>query len=661
MTRSIYRVQVTGLNAAGVATTYHFATESFTTTPTHPTIPNTYLDGRLDQPLVFKRSMYGDGQTRGAVPIAHGTVILHNTDGGLDALGAVGFDAQDIFLYQVDLATPDVDVLIWRGNTESVTLDETSMTFTVREPTYLFDLALQPLKYAGDNVLPDGLEGTADNIKGQPKPIWLGTISNVSPPLVNASQLIYQLSDRQIDPGYTLVVKDAQVPLPASLELTLADISSPPYRRNFMTNYVNNGLTHVYVLDGTTVPGDIYSADGASCPAHGLTTGDAVYFRDNYPSPPYSGGLPWSTGGVPLAQDRLYYIYAGAAKWFTLHTTHADSLTGANALVWMTGTNAPYAEVLKDITVPGCYDWCNDATGVYIRLGSTPFGALTVTGVDPATATLSSALQNILDRVTARGFGSFTLVNTVGHAPYPAIADQAVGAFVAEEMKVYELIQSLCASLNASFAVYPTASAAFPLVLARPEPGTVETPLLTIAEGEVRPGSFRRSNPADPERGTPAWRLNLRYGRNYTVQQGSEVPGASPVDAAFAALEYRTSVSDNVAIQAQFPAAPEINVDTLLVDEASAALLASYFVGGADALYRSIRDIVVVQIPLARLATDVSVALASDAPTLNLTGLSGLVMGKPVALTLARFTRTMYLIGYEVNLLEDTVQLTLWG
>ncbi|WP_328716773.1 hypothetical protein VO226_16100 [Halomonas elongata] len=48
--------------------------------------------------------------------------------------------------------------------------------------------------YDGSNVLPDGLEGTEDDIAGEPKPQVWGEVRNATPVQVNTSKLIYQVS-----------------------------------------------------------------------------------------------------------------------------------------------------------------------------------------------------------------------------------------------------------------------------------------------------------------------------------------------------------------------------------------------------------------------------------------------------------------------------------
>jgi hypothetical protein len=54
---------------------------------------------------------------------------------------------------------------------------------------------LQQTRYGGTNALPNGLDGVPKDLKGGAKPILYGRVQNISPPQVNTSRLIYQVSE----------------------------------------------------------------------------------------------------------------------------------------------------------------------------------------------------------------------------------------------------------------------------------------------------------------------------------------------------------------------------------------------------------------------------------------------------------------------------------
>jgi hypothetical protein len=84
---------------------------------------------------------------------------------------------------------------------------------------------LQSLRYAGSNVLPNGLEGV-DDLKGKVKPIVLALASNMPPYLSNTSKLIFHVSiPCGTLPHSVSAVRDKGVPLTADAAYaSLADL-----------------------------------------------------------------------------------------------------------------------------------------------------------------------------------------------------------------------------------------------------------------------------------------------------------------------------------------------------------------------------------------------------------------------------------------------------
>lgn len=91
--------------------------------------------------------------------------------------------------------------------------ESSTLSFELRDPRAALDTPLQPVTYAGDNVGPVGVEGGA-NLKGAPKPILYGLVSNFSPPRVNEALLIHQLADKQVT---IICVRDGAAPLNAGV------------------------------------------------------------------------------------------------------------------------------------------------------------------------------------------------------------------------------------------------------------------------------------------------------------------------------------------------------------------------------------------------------------------------------------------------------------
>jgi hypothetical protein len=114
-------------------------------------------------------------------------------------------------------------ILVARGLLEQPVADLVSLKFPLKDPRAALDTPLQNTLFAGDNVLPAGVEGGED-IKGTPKPLGYGVFANVTPRLVNSSRLIYLLTANVSIP---LCVRDGGIPLTAgTLRASAASLQS---------------------------------------------------------------------------------------------------------------------------------------------------------------------------------------------------------------------------------------------------------------------------------------------------------------------------------------------------------------------------------------------------------------------------------------------------
>lgn len=145
-----------------------------------------FYDPRIQQPGLYEVGLYA-GQLLKQSRSGYGETTLLNDDGGLDYLADYAVDGREMVLaYDGD---PQVT-----GTVARLAFSDTEVSVVLRDP-------LEPLRsphpmenYAGDNVLPGGLEGTQDDIAGEPKPLVLGEVRNAQPIQVNTSRLIYQVS-----------------------------------------------------------------------------------------------------------------------------------------------------------------------------------------------------------------------------------------------------------------------------------------------------------------------------------------------------------------------------------------------------------------------------------------------------------------------------------
>lgn len=174
-----------------------FSSLPFATGPTE-TPANVPYDNRVTQAAEINRSMFARGTLAGRSQVEAGEVVLANADGELDRLLDYGFDQRTVTILagEADSGTPAYPsgfetVLIGTGAQPVATMRDLRLDIRTRQ--FDLDKPIQTVFYAGNNVLPGGIEGTEDDLKGQPKPDLWGEVENVTPRLVNSALLICQV------------------------------------------------------------------------------------------------------------------------------------------------------------------------------------------------------------------------------------------------------------------------------------------------------------------------------------------------------------------------------------------------------------------------------------------------------------------------------------
>lgn len=178
-------LSVDALNPAGGAITLRFSTSEYFDANAHAWLP------RIQQPGLYTSGMFAGDLLR-VDRSGYGETTLVNVDGALDYLVDYALDGRRVVL---QLATTDqvIDVLV--GTVARVTFEERVVSLRLRDPIEVLRQPHPLARYAGNNVLPDGLEGLEDDIGGAVKPRLFGQARNAEPVIVNSSRLIYQVSD----------------------------------------------------------------------------------------------------------------------------------------------------------------------------------------------------------------------------------------------------------------------------------------------------------------------------------------------------------------------------------------------------------------------------------------------------------------------------------
>lgn len=193
----IYLAEITAYDPAiSGERVLRYATEGYVTSPSE-TPPNTFYEPRIQQPALMRRDAFSGKTTGGESRVGYGEMVLVNNDGGLDGLMDYGFDGRQIILRlgEPGAAYPGGFTTVLTGTMEQATFEWDKISVRLRDRQAELDKPVQTALYAGNNSLPNGLEGMSDDLKGKPKPRVYGQTLNVSPPCVNTARQIYQVND----------------------------------------------------------------------------------------------------------------------------------------------------------------------------------------------------------------------------------------------------------------------------------------------------------------------------------------------------------------------------------------------------------------------------------------------------------------------------------
>lgn len=151
--------------------------------------PHAYLV-QLKQPALL--TVRAAGAVVGSDKTTVGSATLINKDGSLNELADYAVDGRSAVL---KLATDAGVSTVLTGTVRSLSFDGDLITIKLRDPAEALATPHPYAVYGGTNALPAGVDGTAADIKGAPKPRVCGSVSNATPVCVNTAQLIYQLHD----------------------------------------------------------------------------------------------------------------------------------------------------------------------------------------------------------------------------------------------------------------------------------------------------------------------------------------------------------------------------------------------------------------------------------------------------------------------------------
>lgn len=196
----------------------YLATEQYNTLSTD-TLPNTPFSGTLQKTLTFKRSIV-DGSGFGRMSSGFGEVVIDNPSGEYDT-----FITNPIAGAHITCKlgwrgiSYDRFITIYDGLIENAEVSEDTVLLHVKDDNKRLEIPVQPSVYAGAG----GIDGDSTVI-GKRKPLLLGLVANISPLLINATYLVYQMHDGAISTLY--FVYDRGVQLSANATPDYADYAA---------------------------------------------------------------------------------------------------------------------------------------------------------------------------------------------------------------------------------------------------------------------------------------------------------------------------------------------------------------------------------------------------------------------------------------------------
>jgi hypothetical protein len=270
----------------------------------------------------------------------------------------------------------------------------------------------------------------------------------------------------------------------------------------------------------------------------------------------------------------------------------------------------------------------------YIRVGSVPTGLLTCDATQGAASSNRTVAQVLKAMALKAGIASgdinasdVTALDTANNSVIGIWIDGADSAMVA--------MDKVAQSIGAYFGFDALGVLRMGLFTAPTGSATLEIDINNIL-------SIEHGRTNDTDKGIPAWRVNLTYQKNYSVQDFDLAGAVTAARRSVLSLPALTKSAEDTAIKTQYALAPTIEKESLLVDATAAQTEATRLLN----LYKTSRDLYTVTIAL---------DLTTTLPDLN----------NIINITINRFGlnsgKLFKIIGIESDYSKNRATLTLWG
>lgn len=176
--------------------TLRYATSAYVTAAAD-TPPRTVYDARVLNPGQLRMELppISSSTPGGSITTSYGQIVLNNSDGELGDLAYYGLEGQEFKLFRGDSeAARSTFTEILRGTMQQAVVDRKVVTIRLQGRDAVLDKPVCRSSYAGNNSLPNGLEGGPE-LANQPKPVLVGGVFNIEPVCVNTARFIYHVGE----------------------------------------------------------------------------------------------------------------------------------------------------------------------------------------------------------------------------------------------------------------------------------------------------------------------------------------------------------------------------------------------------------------------------------------------------------------------------------
>lgn len=586
---------------------------------------DTWYEPRVSQPGLFRQDMYAEGATSGFSRGGRGEIVLRNSDGELDGLIDYGFDGRPVVVREGLASWPlSKFAVVITGTAEQPEVSWDDVVIRLRDRSAELAVPVQPNRYVGNNVLPEGVEGTAE-LKGKAKPRLFGVCNNVTPPCVNTSRLIYQVNDGPViavsavyDSGVPLTPDTADYIDQAHMESQAPEPGT--YRVWPGGGYFRLGSTPAGLItcDARSVAGTLdFTASRLTMIKGTLVSGGVEALAENDDAEVYIDSI-LDKGVNSLSVEVVFNGVRGLEAVKIYASLISDDLGAIVRILILNHVTSTW-DILSTIYIAPVLkvELAMTDSERYLENGSVTLRFTTGAATAAHTLRLFHVVLTEPESIKQTA-GQFIRLLSTEKLGVNSIIEQSiidldaaapfvVGLFTGTEDKtVVACLDELCASVGAWFG-FDNLGYFWAKQLQAPNSAQAVM-VLTQSAGS----NIERLATADSDRGVPAWRVNVDYARNWTVQTsglaGSVAGGTILVDetpvtaisldrAAQLAMEYQREKADDETVLGKHLLAPEITVRTLLLSPEDAYAEAQRLL----AMRKSRRDRLRVKLPLDEL------------------------------------------------------------